>query len=144
MASGRSAVNRLRLLGVISALEGLLYVVYALFVVVGISRDGLAGPAEVANAPGVTLEVLIFAIFGAGMLLVASGWFRMRRWARAPFALAQLLALVVSVPLIGATDFLQQVVAMVVTLVAVFGAFLAFTPRVTQQLHGVESAFESN
>ena len=144
MASARSVVNRLRLLGAISAIEGLFYLVYALFVVIGISRDGLTGPSEVANASGVTLEVLIFAIFGAAMFLVSFGWFGKRRWARAPFALAQVLALVVSVPLIGATDLLQQVIAVGVTLIALVGTFVAFTPRVTQQLHGDEAALESN
>ena len=140
----RSIVNRLRFLGAISAIEGLFYLAYAFLVVIGISRDGLTGPSQVANASGVTLEVLIFAIFGAAMLGVSLGWFGRRRWARAPFALAQLLALVVSVPLIGATDLLHQVIAVGVTIVALVGTFMAFTPRVTQQLHGDEVALESN
>jgi len=78
------------------------------------------------------------------MLLVSFGWFGRRRWARAPFALAQVLVLVVSVPLIGATDAWQQAIALGVSLVALIGGFMAFTPRVTQQLHGDEVAQESN
>jgi cytochrome bd-type quinol oxidase subunit 1 len=144
VADVRSTENRLRFLGAISAIEGLFYLAYAFLVVIGISRDGLTGPSQVANASGVTLEVLIFAIFGAAMLGVSFGWFGRRRWARAPFALAQVLALVVSVPLIGATELLQQVIAVGVTIVALVGTFMAFTPRVTQQLHGDEVARESN
>ena len=117
---------------------------YACLVVIGISREGLTGPSQVSNVSGVTLEVLIFAMFGAAMCLVSFGWFGRRRWARAPFALAQVLALVVSVPLIGANELLQQVIAVGVTIVALVGTFMAFTPRVTQQLHGDEVALESN
>jgi cytochrome bd-type quinol oxidase subunit 1 len=144
VANARSTVNRLRILGAISAIEGLFYLVYACLVVIGISREGLTGPSQVSNVSGVTLEVLIFAMFGAAMLLVSFGWFGRRRWARAPFALAQVLVLVVSVPLIGATDVWQQVVALSVSIVALVGSFIAFTPRVTQQLHGDEVAPESN
>ncbi len=134
MSTPGSAINRLRLLGAISALEGVFYLANALFVVIGISREGLTGPAEVSNAPGVTLEVIIFGTFGVGMVVVAVGWFRSRRWARAPFVLAQILALVISIPLLGATDALQQTAAVAVTVVTAAGLFLAFTPRVTQHL----------
>ena len=125
-------------------IEGLFYLVYACLVVIGISREGLTGPSQVSNVSGVTLEVLIFAMFGAAMLLVSFGWFGRRRWARAPFALAQVLVLVVSVPLIGASEVWQQAIALGVSLVALIGGFMAFTPRVTQQLHGDEVAQESN
>lgn len=108
--------------------------VYAILVVVGVARFGVSGPSEVANAPGVTLEVIIFLLFGLGMLLVSWGWFAAQRWARAPFLLAQLLALVVSVPLTGASGIAEKVVAITVTIAAVTGIVLAFTPRITQYL----------
>ena len=133
---------RLRILGGISIVQGVFYVVYAFLVVVGVARFGVNGPSEVANAPGVTLEVVIFLVFGLGMLLVTWGWFTARRWARAPFLLAQLLALVVSVPMIGATDSLQKWVAILVTLAAVVGIILAFTPGVTRYLLHDEAAPE--
>ncbi len=117
--------------------------VYAILIVVGVARFGVSGPSEVANASGVTLEVVIFLFFGLGMLLVAVGWFAAKRWARAPFLLAQLLALVVSIPLIGATDPLQKWVAILVTLAAVIGIFFAFTPTVTRYLLRDEAAPES-
>ena len=115
---------------------------YACLVVIGISREGLTGPSQVSNVSGVTLEVLIFAMFGAAMLLVSFGWFGRRRWARAPFALAQVLVLVVSVPLIGSTEAWRQAIALGEGLVAVIGGFMAFAPGVTQQLQGDEVAQE--
>jgi hypothetical protein len=141
--SETSAIWRLRILGGISGVQGVFYVVYAILIVVGVARFGVSGPSEVANVSGVTLEVVIFLFFGLGMLLVAVGWFGAKRWARAPFLLAQLLALVVSVPLIGATDPLQKWVAILVTLAAVIGIFFAFTPSVTRYLLRDEAAPES-
>jgi hypothetical protein len=138
-----SVIRRLRILGVISGVQGVFYVAYAVLIVVGVARFGVSGPSEVANASGVTLEVVIFLFFGLGMLLVAGGWFAAKRWARAPFLLAQLLALVVSVPLIGATDVLQKWAAILVTLAAIVGIFLAFTPDVTRYLLRDEAAPES-
>lgn len=142
MESETSVIRRLRILGVISGVQGVFYVVYAILIVVGVARFGVSGPSEVANASGVTLEVVIFLFFGLGMLLVAVGWFAAKRWARAPFLLAQLLALVVSVPLIGATNLFQKWAAILVTLAAVVGLFLAFTPAVTRYLLRDEAAPE--
>jgi Na+-driven multidrug efflux pump len=133
----------MQILGIISGVQGVFYVVYAVLIVVGVARFGVSGPSEVANASGVTLEVVIFLFFGLGMLLVAGGWFSAKRWARAPFLLAQLMALVISVPLIGATDALQKWAAILVTLAAVVGIFLAFTPAVTRYLLRDEAAPES-
>jgi hypothetical protein len=140
--SETSVIRRLRILGIISGVQGVFYVVYAILIVVGVARFGVSGPSEVANASGVTLEVVIFLFFGLGMLLVAVGWFAAKRWARAPFLLAQLLALVVSVPLIGATNLFQKWAAILVTLAAVVGIFLAFTPAVTRYLLRDEAAPE--
>ncbi len=135
-------IRRLRILASISGIQGVFYVVYAVLIVVGVARFGVSGPREVANASGVTLEVVIFLFFGLGMLLVAGGWFAAKRWARAPFLLAQLLALVVSIPLIGATDAFQKWVAILVTLAAIVGIYLAFTPAVTRYLLRGEAAPE--
>jgi hypothetical protein len=138
-----SVIRRLQILGGISGVQGVFYLAYAVLIVVGVARFGLSGPNEVANASGVTLEVVIFLFFGLGMIVVAGGWFAAKRWARAPFLLAQLLALVVSVPLIGATDALQKWAAMLVTLAAIVGIYLAFTPTVTRYLLRDEAAPES-
>lgn len=137
-----SVIGRIRILGVISGIQGVFYLLYAVLIVVGVARFGVNGPTEVANASGVTLEVIIFLIFGLGMIFVAVGWFTSKRWARAPFLLAQLLALVVSVPLIGAADLLQKSVAIIVTVAAVVGIYIAFTPAVTRYLLHGEAASE--
>ncbi len=142
MVSEASVIRRLRILGGMSGVQGVFYLVYAILVVVGIARFGVSGPSEVANTPGVILEATIFLAFGLGMVLVAWGWFASKRWARAPFLLVQLLALVVSVPLTGATDLLQQLVAILVTLAAIVGIVIAFTPSVTQYLLRDEAAPE--
>lgn len=133
----------MRILGVISGIQGVFYVVNAVLIVVGVARFGISGPGEVANASGVTFEVIIFLFFGIGMIFVAVGWFTAKRWARAPFLLAQLMALVVSVPLMSATDPVQKWAAILVTLAAVIGVFLAFTPAVTRHLLRDEAAPES-
>ncbi len=143
MEGETSVIRRLQILGSISGVQGVFYVVYAVLIVVGVARFGVSGPSEVANASGVTLEVVIFLFFGLGMLLVAGGWFTAKRWARAPFLLAQLMALVISVPLIGATDVLQKWAAILVTIAAIVGVFLAFTPAVTRYLLRDEAAPES-
>ena len=143
MEGETSVIRRLQILGSISGVQGVFYVVYAVLIVIGVARFGVSGPSEVANASGVTLEVVIFLFFGLGMLLVAGGWFTAKRWARAPFLLAQLMALVISVPLIGATDVLQKWAAILVTIAAIVGVFLAFTPAVTRYLLRDEAAPES-
>jgi hypothetical protein len=143
VGSETSVIRRLRILGSISGVQGVFYVVYAILIVVGVARFGVSGPREVANASGVTLEVVIFLFFGLGMLLVAGGWFAAKRWARAPFLLAQLLALVVSIPMVGAADALQKWLAILVTLAAIVGIFLAFTPTVTRYLLRDEAGRES-
>lgn len=143
MEGETSVIRRLRILGGISGIQGVFYVAYAVLIVVGVARFGVSGPSEVANASGVTFEVLIFLFFGIGMIFVAIGWFSAKRWARAPFLLAQLMALVVSVPLIGATDALQKWAAILITLAAFVGIFLAFTPAVTHYLLRDEAAPES-
>lgn len=140
MAKQATVIRRLKILGGISTVQGVFYVVYAILVVIGVARFGVIGPNEVASTPGVILEVVIFLFFGLSMLLVALGWFTSKRWARAPFLLAQLLALVVSVPLISAAELLPQTVAAIVTLAAVGGIVIAFTPTVTQYLLRDEGA----
>ena len=145
MVSSRLPVLiRLRILGGLSAIQGVFFLVYAVLVVIGVARLGISGPSEVANAPGVILEVVIFLVFGLGMLAVSLGWFTSKRWARAPFLLAQLLALVVSIPITGATDSFQRTLAILATLTCGLGIILAFTPRVTHHLLLSESPSQSH
>ncbi|MCF8551881.1 MAG: hypothetical protein K9G05_07390, partial [Candidatus Nanopelagicales bacterium] len=59
----------LRSLAFISALEGIFFVAYGVLIGIGVLTFGLTGPEAVSNPGGVTLEVLIFLVFGAGLLL---------------------------------------------------------------------------
>lgn len=124
-------------LSAIAGLEGLALLGYAVYDLVNVIRLGIQGPAEVSNAPGVALQILIFALFGAAMWLVASGWWRRRRWARAPFLLGQLLALVVGVPLAQAAGRVEQGAGIAIVLVSVAGAILALSRPVGRVLDGM-------
>lgn len=118
------------LLAGIAAIEGLVLVGYAVFDLVSVIRFGIQGPSEVSNPPAVALQILIFAVFGAGLLLVARGWWRIRRWARAPFLLVQLLALVVGVPLVQAGGWVERFIGGATVAIAVVGGVIALTPAV--------------
>lgn len=124
-----------RSLAIIAFVEGVFFVVNAILVTGGVIIFGLTGPESVSNPAGVTLEVIIFAAFGIGLLLVALGWWRVRSWARAPFVLAQLLALVVSVPLIGSSGSVERVIGFVVTIVAAGALVVTLLPRTTSLLY---------
>lgn len=134
----------IRSLAVVAALEGVFFVIYALLVTAGVLRFGLTGPEAVSNTAGVTLEVIIFLFFGCGLLAVAFGWWKTKRWARAPFVLAQLLALVVSVPLMSSTGSTEKIVGAVVTVVAVFAVIVALLPSTTTLLYRAEGRSESD
>ena len=68
------------------------------------SGVGLTGPPEVSNLPALVLQVVIFAALGVGLIAIARGWWLSKYGARAPFILAQILGLVVGVPLTAAPD----------------------------------------
>lgn len=121
-----------RALAAIAAIEGVVLVGYALFDLVGALLVGTTGPAAVSNASAMILQIAIFAIFGAGMLIVARGWLMAASWVRGPFVLAQLIALVVGVPLISAPEPGQQIVGVGVTALAIVGLVLVFWPSVTR------------
>jgi hypothetical protein len=78
----------------------------------------------------------MFALFGAALILVARGWWRVKRWARAPFVLAQLLVLVVAVPLTSASGSVERIAASVGVLMAGVGLVLTFLPSTTRALIG--------
>ncbi len=107
---------------------------YGIFDAVEAVRVGATGPADVSNGPAIALQIVIFLIFGAGLLWVARGWWGSRRWARAPFLLTQLIALVVGVPLAQAQGGTERVAGIVISLLALVGIALVFTPAVTRAL----------
>ena len=107
---------------------------YAVFDVVESFRTGTSGPSEVSNAPAVIVSVLLFLLIGAGLLLVALGWWRGRRWARAPFVLAQLFAVVIGGQLATASGAVERTAGIAVALLALVGLVLTFSPQVTNAI----------
>jgi hypothetical protein len=57
----------------------------------------------VSNTPGLIIEVLLYVAFGAALLAVGHGLWRVAGWSRSPAVLAQLLIAVIAVPLAQAT-----------------------------------------
>lgn len=132
----QSRRTQIAALAAIAVVEGVFFLGYAVFDLVGAARFGLTGPKEVSNAPALTLQIVMFTLFGAALVLAARGWWGIRRWARAPFVLAQLLILVVAVPLLSAPGSVERVVAAVGVLMAVLGLVLTFLPSTTKALLG--------
>ena len=124
------------LLSAIAAIQGIGLIGYALYDVVQGITVGITGPQEVSNVPALVLQIVIFAALGIGLVLVARGWWGARYGARAPFIVAQLLALVVGVPLIGAPDEWTRYVGVALIVVGVAGLVFALLPPVTRALIG--------
>lgn len=126
---------RIKFLAVISFMQGAFYAIYAILITAGVLRFGLSGPEAVSNPGGVTLAVIIYLFFGVGLLATAWGWWKIKRWARSPFVLAQLLALVVGIPLISAAGTSEKMVGVFVTVMAVIGGVVALMPATTVLLY---------
>lgn len=121
-------------LAAIAVVEGTVLLGYAVYDLVQGARLGTPGPEAVSNAPALSVQILIFLGFGAGLLVTGLGWWRGRRWARAPFLLAQLLAVVIGFPLAQADGAVERPIGIVLVILAVAGAVLALSPRVTRAL----------
>lgn len=126
-----------RALAVMAGLEGLALLVYAVLDIVVVIGEGLTGPEEVSNPVAFGMQVVIFIALGAGLLVLARGWWNCRRWVRGPFILAQLLGLVVGVPLLQSDLPLVGGVIVVITLVSLVVSLL---PPVTHALLGDQAA----
>lgn len=116
----------------ISALEGVGLIGYAIFDLVQTLRTGVTGPAEVSNVPAVILLIVIQLLFGAGLLWVARGWWRSKRWARAPFLVAQILGALLGYDLIQSLGTVERTTGIAVAVLAVVGIVLAFMPAVSR------------
>lgn len=125
----------LRVAAAVAGVEGAAFTAYAVFVIVEVARYGITGPSAVSNVQSVTLEIIIFAVFGIGLLLAGWGLWRARRWGRAPAVLGQLLGLVVGVPLIGATGSVERAAGMLIVLLAVVALVCLFMPSTTRALN---------
>jgi Na+-driven multidrug efflux pump len=117
-------------LAAISGAEGFALIGYACYDVVQAMRFGTTGPAEVSNGPALLIQIMIFMVFGIGLLIISRGWIRGQRWSRAPFLLAQLIALLVGFPLAQDSAGPGRAVGAVVLICALVGGVLALTPQV--------------
>ena len=115
----------------VAAIEGVALLVYAVYIVVQVARLGITGPAEVSSPVAVTLEITIFGLLGAAMVLAARGLWRSRRWARSLLLVGQFLALVVGVPLAQADEALPRGAGFALVALAVAGIVAAFWPSTT-------------
>lgn len=122
------------LLAAIAAVQGVVLLGYGLFDVVQGLTVGLTGPEEVSNLPALVLQIVIFLVLGAAALWIATGWWRAKYAARAPFILGQLLALVVGFPLAQGAASTQRFVGLALVVAAVVGIVAALLPPVTRAL----------
>jgi hypothetical protein len=123
-------------LAAIALAEALALVAYGLLDVVQAVREGAAGPADASNLPAIAVQVVIFTAFGAGMAWVARGWWGARRWARAPFLLGQLMALVVGIPLAQSDGVASRVAGLLLVMAAGIGIVLVFSPQARAAIDG--------
>lgn len=121
-------------LAVICGSQGAVLVGYAVYDLVELVRIGITGPAEVSNPAAMTLLIAITALFGVALVWVATGWWRGRRWARAPFVLAQLIGGFIGFELTGADGAAERFIGIAIVVVALLGLALAFAPAVNRRL----------
>lgn len=118
----------------IAAVEGVGLIGYAGYDLVETVRLGVGGPTDVSNVPAVTLLIVIQVLFGAGLLWVARGWWLGRRWARSPFLVAQILAVLVGYELAQSDGAAEKSVGIAAAVLAAAGIALAFTPAASRAL----------
>lgn len=111
----------------VAALEALAVLAYT----AGIALSGLQNPDSVA-APAV--EVIIYLLFAIGIGLVVKGLWQRRRWARTPFVVVQLFALVTGWTLLQGDGDGTHVFGWVVLGLAVVGLVCALAPRTGEAL----------
>ena len=117
-------------LAAIAAVEGLAMVAYGVYDAVQSLRLGATGPSDVSNVPALTIQTALWVIFGAGLLWIAVGWWRQRRWARGPFVLTQLIAGFVGFELAGSAGQVEHWAGIVACVLAALGLVLVFSPPV--------------
>lgn len=115
----------------VAAIEGVALLVYAAYIAVQVARLGITGPAEVSSPVAVALEITIFGLLGAAMVVAARGLWRSRRWARSLLVVGQFLALVVGVPLATAEGGVERGAGIALVVLAVAGIVAAFWPSTT-------------
>lgn len=111
-------------LALIAGLEGVALLVTAV-VAVFQALSGTSYGARGDDSSAIILEVVIFLVFGLGLLVVAKGWYSKQRWARSPFVLVQLIGLA-----IGIWSDTQLALRLGFIIPAVLGLIITFSPAV--------------
>jgi len=119
---------------VIAAAEGLGLIGYGIYDLVNGVQSGATGPEEVSNVPAIILLIVIQLLFGVGLLLIAHGWWMSRRWARSPFLVAQILAVLVGYDLAQSSGTAERTVGIAFAIIAIVGIVLAFMPAVARAI----------
>lgn len=127
-------VRPIAVIAAIAAIEGLGLLGYALFDLIQSLRTGVTGPSDVSNVPAVIVQIVIQTLFGAGLLWVARGWWTRKRWARAPFLVAQILAVLVGYDLVQSVGTTERTVGIVFAVLATIGIVLVFLPGVAREI----------
>ena len=125
-------------LAVIALLQGAALIAYAVYDIVEAFRVGITGPVEVSNPMALVLLIVITAALGAGMVVVGLGWWRTRRWARAPFVLAQVIAALLGYELAQATGSVERAVGVVAMVIAALGLVLSFAPATGRAIGDID------
>jgi hypothetical protein len=121
-------------LAVIASAEAACLTGYGLFTLVEALRLGATGPAAVSNGPAMVLEVLLFVAFGSALSVVARGWWGERHWARAPFLLAQVMAVLIGYQLAQSSATASRIAGIAMAVVAIIGIVIALTGPVTRAI----------
>ncbi|MHB1165404.1 MAG: hypothetical protein ACYC90_06765 [Candidatus Nanopelagicales bacterium] len=129
-----SPIRPIAALAAIAAAEGVACIGYAVYEAAQAIRLGTTGPESVSSVPAIVLQVVLFLGFGAGLLLIARGWWRAAAWARSPFVLAQLIVGLIGYELAQSTSVGIRWAGAAMALVAVLGLVLVFTPAVSRSL----------
>lgn len=82
------------------------------------------------STSAMVIEIAIFVVLGLGLVMIARGWFRMSRWARGPFIMAQLIGLLagISFAFSGASE--QVLPGLILAVPSALGIILSFHPVV--------------
>lgn len=114
----------------IAMAEGIALMIYGIYDLIQALRLGATGPADVSNLPALIVQIAIYLILGAGMVLIGEAWRRGRFWQRGAFMLGQIFAVVIGYEFIGPDGGLAWVTGMLLMLLGVIGLVLVFTPSV--------------
>ena len=119
-------------LAAIALVQAVGLVVFGLYDALLTPLEGASG--AVGGLAGRALQVIIFVAFGVGMAIVARGWQRVRRWARAPFIVAQVIGVAVGIPMAQTGGTVARIVGVALVIVGLAGIVLAVSGPVTRAL----------